>query len=474
MTAPRFTKSDFLAWRDCPKSFWLEQREPDTFRRPPPSPFVRMLMEDGFAVEAEAKTLVAAWPDADRCRFQQIFDAEQGLHARADLVRDLGERAIDIFEIKASTSLRASDGSDHVLDACFQHIVARRAGFTVRGTYIIHVDKDYVRRGAIDPAALLVIRDISEEVAARRADVEAEIDDALAWLARADIDENRCECRYKTNAANRCAAFARLNPDVPEQSAHLLPRISAQKLKALDAEGRLALDRVTADDLTKLQRPVWQAGVSGEAVIDRAEIDRFLAGLAWPLWFYDYETYGSAVPAADSHSPHQQLPVQVSVHRLGADGTLEQFEYLCEAHGDQEGLVARLREFIGPQGSLLAWNMSTEKSLNQRMAKLLPRHEDFLADLSSRTLDLMDVFKLGWVEPGFRGSVSIKKVLPVLVPDLAYPEDDVHEGTGAMLAWREMVETRDPDRKAELRRQLLHYCGLDTLAMVRIFARLRE
>jgi len=77
-------------------------------------------------------------------------------------------------------------------------------------------------------------------------------------------------------------------------------------------------------------------------------------------------------------------------------------------------------------------------------------------------------FKNSYVHPAFAGSASIKKVLPVICPHLSYSEDGVHDGAGAMAAWREMVESEDGDRGASLRKQLLEYCELDTFAMVEI------
>jgi hypothetical protein len=54
---------------------------------------------------------------------------------------------------------------------------------------------------------------------------------------------------------------------------------------------------------------------------------------------------------------------------------------------------------------------------------------DFLNDLIKRTLDIEDVFKDGYVDIAFTGSTSIKKVLPVIAPDLSYKEMDVANGT---------------------------------------------
>ena len=136
-------------------------------------------------------------------------------------------------------------------------------------------------------------------------------------------------------------------------------------------------------------------------------------------------------------------------------------------------MVQALEECIGDEGSILAWHMSTEVGCNDRLARLVPEKREFLEGISLRTRDLMLPFEDLYVDSRFRGSTSIKKVLPVLVPGLSYSSTDVHDGTGAMDAWLKFISSGDVDEKAELSRQLLEYCKLDTLAMVEIFAILR-
>ena len=442
------SKSEFLDFRECPKSFWLERYRSDEFPPISPSEFERLLLEDGYAVEEQAKRLIATWTDAGRCKFQVVFASNDGLYARADLVRACDDGSIDIFEVKASTSLKSSSGADHVLDACFQVIAAERSGAVVGSANVIHVNRDYRRSGEVDPTALLTIVDVTEEVSERREAIEEEIDSALSFLARTEIDEVGCECRFKGNYNNRCAAFAYLNPDIPALSAHLLPRISRSRLQKLDEEERLAISAITADDLTPSQLPVWKALSTGEAIVDHDAVVAFLSRLEWPLHF--------------------------SVHRLTAGGKLAHGEYLSPDRGDHEQLVARLQNEVSETGSALSWNMSFEKSCNDRLAELLPDSAEFLENLNLRTVDLMEPFKKDFVHPKFEGSTSIKKVLPVLVPELRYSENAVHDGTGAIRAWSEMVDTDDDQVRVELRDELLAYCKLDTLAMVEIYRYLQH
>ena len=86
----------------------------------------------------------------------------------------------------------------------------------------------------------------------------------------------------------------------------------------------------------------------------------------------------------------------------------------------------------------------------------------------------MDVFhKQMHVHPNFKGSTSIKKVLPVLVPELSYKELEIKEGGSAMEAWFEKIlNARSEEEKNETAKNLLKYCYMDTYAMYAIWKEL--
>ena len=81
-----------------------------------------------------------------------------------------------------------------------------------------------------------------------------------------------------------------------------------------------------------------------------------------------------------------------------------------------------------------------------------------------------------YVTPSMNGSYSIKYILPTVVPEMkkAYQElDGVQNGAEAMSAVAHMSKL-DSTAKANMRKALLAYCKLDTLAMVRVFEKLRK
>jgi len=110
------------------------------------------------------------------------------------------------------------------------------------------------------------------------------------------------------------------------------------------------------------------------------------------------------------------------------------------------------------------------------MAQLYPEHADFLANLNERIKDLMTPFsKVMFFDKDFMGSVSVKKVMPVLAPELSYKELDVGDGLLARRMWTETVlEGKHEDKRAKIMDDLSKYCTLDTFAMVRILEELRK
>ena len=71
----------------------------------------------------------------------------------------------------------------------------------------------------------------------------------------------------------------------------------------------------------------------------------------------------------------------------------------------------------------------------------------------------------------------IKSVLPAICPndpELDYHElEGVHNGSEAMSIFPE-IQFMEPDEQERVRRNLLAYCKLDTLAMVKVWEELKK
>lgn len=466
----QLTKTDFIQYLDCPKSFWLSKRDPDNYPVGEFSAFLQKLVREGYEVERYARRLFDNLQAGEHITFQKVLETTSGLYSKADIVVTHPDSRISIFEVKSSTRLKKERGKDPIKDACFQLISAETAGYQVASISIIHVNGDYIRKGEINVSEFLTCVDVTVQARSIIDETRAEITDALWLLSQDEIDRNGCSCRLKSRS-NHCDGFAHFNPDVPLQSIYCLPRLSDKKRRELLDMGCIALKDVPDDfQLSPQQTAVLQSAKTVQNQINDDGICAFINRLAYPLYFFDYETFCSAVPFTDGVKPHQHIPIQYSLHCLSRDGSCTHYEFLVMNRVLPEELILAMKSHIGPVGNVISWYDTFEKTRNKEMALMFPEHADFLHDINDRMVNLEDVFKVDYVDIGFKGSTSIKKVLPVVCPGLTYADLSVQDGTGAMEVWATMTAPDTSEaKKAELRSQLLDYCKLDTFAMMALF-----
>jgi hypothetical protein len=180
----------------------------------------------------------------------------------------------------------------------------------------------------------------------------------------------------------------------------------------------------------------------------------------------------------DGYKPQQQMVFQYSLHKLESlNGDIRHTEHLAVTKDDpSKSLIKQLREDIGDTGTVFVWFKPFEMTRNKELAIIHPEYADFLEDLNDRIYDLGDFINFGfYLHPKFKGSWSIKNVLPIMVPELSYDEMEIGKGDQAMIAWWELINDRlSMDDAEKTKTALLAYCELDTLAMVKIWEKLFE
>mgnify|MGYP003345805784 CR=1 FL=1 len=400
--------------------------------------------------------------------FQARFEHEQTTFI-CDVVRIVGEREVDLYEIKASTSPKL----DHILDLAFQAVVLEKCGYIVNDIYVMHVDSNYVREGDVDQKQIVATANVTNEVKAEMHRTERNIRSAIETMEQAEMPDPS-PARAKLNSYSEWLEVYKNLVPIEEGSVYELCRMNADTARLFEEQGINKLADIPLEILDKKQQR-WQAEAikNGQPIIDKPRLKKFLSSLKYPLYFFDYETLSSVVPFFDGTKPYQQLPFQYSLHVLDAPGgELRHMGYLqSDDSVPFESLAETLQGQIGEQGSVIAWNMSFEKACNTALGNLVPSYKQFFEDLNGRMADLMLPFSTGaYIDARFGGSASIKNVLPVLVPELSYKELGIQEGGSAQRSWMDAVlyGTRASE-KDQVLKDLEEYCKLDTLAMVEIF-----
>jgi hypothetical protein len=232
-------------------------------------------------------------------------------------------------------------------------------------------------------------------------------------------------------------------------------------------------------ELSAVQALQVNTVLTGEPHINAEALSGYLDKVRYPINFLDFETFQDAIPRFNGQGVYKNMPFQYSLHILHETGELEHKEFLAdEAEDPRLRLTQQLLDDLTDHGTIFAFHQSFETGVIKSLAKHIDQYAEPLRSLIGRFKDLEVPFnKLMYYHPDFHGSFSIKSVLPALFPndpELDYKSLDIQSGDVAMNVFPRLQEVADPDEKESIRKALLAYCRLDTLAMVKIWERLRS
>ena len=487
------SKSRYTRGVQCPKMLWMNEHLPELFDD---SVMNEAVLATGNEVGDLAMGYFGAFVEVpfDRSdmtgmltKTQHFLDAGEkviceasfsydGNFCSVDILRVLDD-GVEIIEVKSSTSVK----DIYYHDVAYQYWVLSHCGLNIIGAYLMHIDNHYVRNGEQVLQELFALEDLTARVLKLQDDVSRNIPLFKQMAAAPNEPEiaigPQCFDPYPCGFQGHCWQH------VPKPNIFELGGVGGAKGFRLLNDGYVTFADLMANPglLNNKQQTQLQAELFNlPPTINCVEISNFLESLNFPLYFLDFETYQQAIPAFDGLKPYQQIPSQYSLHFLQAPGSdLEHREFLAEGGTDpRRPLAERLCEDIPERVCVLAYNMSFEKSVLRELAKSFPDLAEHLMAIHDNMLDLMKPFSKGhYYSREMNGSHSIKSVLPALFPDdpeLSYDNlEGIHNGDEAMRAFAGL-DKRSSAEIEEIRAQLLAYCRLDTLAMVRIWQKLRE
>lgn len=480
---------------------------PEIHGRYQPSEFEQQLAEWGNEVEAEARNLFPGGFMVERRSagareltakliaektpviYQAVFATEQYLAATDVIVWNEKAGAYDLFEIKMSSTdeEEREDGTfrrdkqkeeQYANDLAFQCNVVEACGIRLNQKYLVRLNRSYVRDGDLDYSQLFIREDMTEYMRQFQPIVALSMNQAYEYVAQEKEPEGMCKCIYR-GRSKHCTTFAYNNPHVPEYSVHDLNRIGSSKrqLRELVDAGILHIEHVPLDEtLRKKEKKYNQVIVhkTGEPLIDVDAIRDELGKLEFPLYFLDYETMPMPIPPYSGYRPYQHIVYQYSLHVLPApDAELQHFGDIVLGGDPSEKIAEQLRTHIGDKGAIIVWSKRFENSRNKELARLAPQYQRFFESVIARTYDLMDIVENQlYVHPGFHGRASIKKVLPVLVPEMSHEKLAIGNGSDWMAGYLKLTDgTLQGSYAEQMRNDLLEYCKYDTRAMVEIWRR---
>jgi len=454
----QLSKSDYMLFLKHPAWLWLKKH--DKSKLPPVGEDLQAIFDAGFLFESYAEKL---FPEAIKFEYNRgDYNSYKELPSKTKDAINSGAKTVlqgrfesgritcicdvlsknengdfDLYEIKSSTQAKP----EHEYDLAFQVEVLERCGYKIDKISVIHVNNEYIKNGEVLPKEIAKITDITEKVKSKKEETKKYIDDALSV-----IDNPKCP-NISPSLANMGAFSEWLEiyktlVDIDEYSIYHLCSPGSAKIGELEEMGVKTLSEIPDNfKLNNKQRSQVEATKFDKVFINKP-----------------------------------RLLFQYSLHVIEKPGDKpKHFEYLHDSNTNPViPLSESLKSQIGDSGTVLVWFEGFEKSCNELMGSIAPEFAEFYKQLSERIVDLMTPFSTGsYVHKDFFGSASIKKVLPVLIPELSYKDLDIQAGGVAQRLWMDAVlDGKREDEKDKILADLLKYCELDTFAMVRIFEHL--
>ncbi len=484
----QLSKSLFIRGLQCHKSLYLQKFRPEL--KEEVSPEKQRLFDSGSNVGLLAQQL---FPGGVNVPYEGLSYAEQiertqslieqkvdtiyeaafsyqGVFVKCDILH-LGPEGWEIYEVKSSTKAEEYQ----LNDVSVQHYVISRTGLPVKKAFLVHINNNYVRHGDIEVDKLFAIVDATDIAKGKRDFIEEELEKQQNMLKGdepiMDIGSH-CDKPFSCDFKSHCWSH------IPSPSVFDYRGTGKPNSFDLYKKGIVRLEDVPLDLLGRRKRIQHDGMLYQKNHVNVAALKKFLASLWYPLCFMDFETtFMVPIPMYDGIRPYQQVPFQFSVHiQQEPGGMLMHYEYLSDGdENPQREFIERLLAVVPRDACIFTWNQGFEISRIREIATALPDKRDRINQIIKNIRDLMKPFQnMAIYNWQFNGSYSIKAVLPALVPELSYDELEINNGGMASSAWVCMVQTNNAGEKETIRKQLLQYCHLDTLAMVRILEKMKE
>lgn len=484
------TKSKYCLAHQCFKRLWLRENKPEVFDE---TMVNQTVMEAGNKVGDIALSLFGEYVEVPYGAPEEMVQKTADLLAHGspviaeasfsfnekfcsvDILKHLAGNEVEIYEVKSDGEVKEI----HLIDAAYQNYILTKLGFNVKKVCIVHINKEYIRHGELDLQQLFKIENATDAVKEKIPEIENNIEKLTTYMQQTEEPQNDIG-RHCFNNSCKCGFWKYCTRHLPSPNVFdITGRLSQKKKFEFYKQKKSSFEELKNCDFSaavKLQ--IEHELFDLPPHIEKDQIRKFLSQLSYPLYFLDFESFQPVVPLYDNSFPREQIVFQYSLHYIeSAGGELKHTEFLAKPGNDpRQEAAERLCRDIPEGACTIAYNAVFEKGRIKRLAELYSDLKEHLMAIHNSIQDLMLPFQQKhYYCRAMQGSYSIKYVLPALFPDdpmLDYHNlTGVHNGGEASAAFENMANL-SADEQENVRKQLLNYCFLDTLAMVMIWQKL--
>jgi hypothetical protein len=486
---PRPVTKDHVAhYRRCPRLLWWSEHDPTAAAALAPGEDAQVHIENGREFERAALAALGDAVDvagADSAVELKVRATAEALRSGASRLRkpgflgdgayaapDLLERrgtGWALVEVKGALARDALKG-EYLLDAAVQLVVVRAAGVDAPAVELLLANPDVA--APVGPE-FFVRRDVTAEAEALRDEVRDALRAARAVLDAPEVPATPVGPHCLTGGL--CPLLDRCWGDRGDHHVTTLYRGGANaRAWGLVTAGIQRIADIPEDHpLEPIQRRQRTAVRAGRVVVEPG-LRAALRALGAPVTHLDFESVAFGVPVWDGDHAHEQVPVQYAV--LVEDDPRPHRRFVPDGPGDpRRALAEALVRDVPPAGPVIVWNEPFEKGCLALLASRFPDLAPALRDIRERVVDLLKIVRAQVYHPEFRGSFTLKRVLPVLT-ELSYDDLAIQQGMAATRDLRRLLTDHalDAAERARMVADLSAYCDRDVEATAAVLAALRR
>ena len=401
-----------------------------------------------------------------------IFEAAfkyRWVQCSVDILEKLSDGSYHIIEVKSATKSKPV----YVLDAAIQYWILTGCGLKVTQVSVMTLNSDYVRGKRLSLRSLFKLHPCSDEVNHLQASLRSNVTAMKQMLSGEDPPNistgPHCSDPYD------CPYFDHCSQDDPVYD-HPISELGSTQLATLEKLNSLNIKEIRDIPSTiklNLRQQAIVDSIKSKTSMVRGNLGSQLRQLKKPIYHLDFETINPAVPKYIGTKPFQAVPFMFSVLKEQVDGYPVHSGYLHKTDDDPRREVAlHLIRVLRKRGSICVYSPFEERVINH-LIEAFPDLADDLRSIQRRLFDLLNTVRNHVYHPDFRGSFSLKSVLPALT-DVDYLDLEIDEGQLASFRYLQALKTTDSSERESIFDDLVAYCDRDTLATFKVKQAIQE
>ena len=411
--------------------------------------------------------------------FEGAFE-HNGFVARPDILVKTGED-YQLIEVKSSTpkKLNTAEGKPYLDDIAYTFWIVSSTGINITNAQLWFLNKSY--RMGDNPLNLFQKDDCTEQAYDQAQEYTILGPGKKSVIINASIQPAGVLQATCKGCEHNHSCF----PNFDQFTLFQIPKMTKKKIQDYIDQGITSASLIPSDKIPDAGLNAYTCLVNGQPLCQKQPVKDAIAQWEYPVGYFDFETINPALPIIADCEPYAQIPFQYSLHiaqTAQQDKTTYQHkEFLANPdHFEPEvlNLAQQMAADLKDCKTIVAYHMSFEQARTKWLAEWVnqkgePQLANQLMAIRERFVDLEPLIKDHFYDLSFKGSYSIKKVLPVIAPGLTYQGMNVSNGADAAGVFLNKLLCREQELVKKgytipSSADLLAYCKQDTWAMVEI------